>query len=126
MKCLLLSLVFQKELGDKNNAATDQIRQLLPLPKQTYDVITVEPYGAVLDNKGNRVQTFDAIGKKPVSKYHVNFTLLNLMFGIKVPILLLFKILFDLLFHVFYFIFFMFFLVYICIYLLIHFLLEIQ
>ncbi|GFO22710.1 mediator of RNA polymerase ii transcription subunit 12-like, partial [Plakobranchus ocellatus] len=55
----------RKELGDKNNAATDQIRQLLPLPKQTYDVITVEPYGAVLDNKGNRVQTFDAIGKKP-------------------------------------------------------------
>lgn len=55
----------RKELGDKNNAATDQIRQLLPLPKQTLDAITVEPYGAVLDNKGNRVQTFDAIGKKP-------------------------------------------------------------
>lgn len=58
----------QKELGDKNSAAIDQIRQLLPLPKQPYEVITVEPYGAVLDNKGNRVQGFDAIGKKPVSE----------------------------------------------------------
>ncbi|XP_059156878.1 mediator of RNA polymerase II transcription subunit 12-like protein isoform X2 [Physella acuta] len=55
----------RKELGDKNTPAIDQIRQLFPLPKKQVEVITVEPYGAVLDNKGNRVQTFDAIGKKP-------------------------------------------------------------
>ncbi|CAL1546445.1 unnamed protein product [Lymnaea stagnalis] len=55
----------RKELGDKNSPAIDQIRQLFPLPKKQCEVITVEPYGAVLDNKGNRVQGFDAIGKKP-------------------------------------------------------------
>ncbi|XP_012937095.1 mediator of RNA polymerase II transcription subunit 12-like protein [Aplysia californica] len=54
----------RRELGDKNSAATDQIRQLLPLPKQPIEVITVEPYGAVLDNKGNRVPGLDATGKK--------------------------------------------------------------
>jgi hypothetical protein len=60
-------IISQKELGEKSTAATDQIRQLLPLPKLSCEVITVEPYGAVLDNKGNRVQGFDAIGKKLVS-----------------------------------------------------------
>ncbi|KAK0041422.1 mediator of RNA polymerase II transcription subunit 12-like protein isoform X3 [Biomphalaria pfeifferi] len=55
----------RKELGDKNNPTIDQVRQLFPLPKKQCEVITVEPYGAVLDNKGNRVQGFDAIGKKP-------------------------------------------------------------
>lgn len=59
-------LYFQRELGDKNTEATDKLRQLLPLSKKTYEVITCEPHGTLVDSKGNKI-TFDSKAKKQVS-----------------------------------------------------------
>ena len=56
--------VFQKELGDKRSESIDKVRQLLPLPKQTCDVITCEPMGSLIDTKGNKIAGFDSIDKK--------------------------------------------------------------
>nr|KAG5692294.1 hypothetical protein BaRGS_009504 [Batillaria attramentaria] len=53
-----------KELGDKHTDATDRLRQLLPLPKRFYEVISVEPYGTLVDTKGNKITGFDSIAKK--------------------------------------------------------------
>lgn len=62
---LTLSLFFlQKELGDKRSESIDKVRQLLPLPKQTCDVITCEPMGSLIDTKGNKIAGFDSIDKK--------------------------------------------------------------
>ncbi|KAM9316506.1 mediator of RNA polymerase II transcription subunit 12-like protein [Gastrophryne carolinensis] len=54
----------KKELGDKRSESIDKIRQLLPLPKQTCDVITCEPMGSLIDTKGNKIAGFDSIDKK--------------------------------------------------------------
>uniref|UniRef100_H3A096 Mediator complex subunit 12L n=1 Tax=Latimeria chalumnae TaxID=7897 RepID=H3A096_LATCH len=54
----------KKELGDKHSESIDKVRQLLPLPKQTYDVITCEPMGSLIDTKGNKIAGFDSIDKK--------------------------------------------------------------
>ncbi|XP_052783955.1 mediator of RNA polymerase II transcription subunit 12-like protein isoform X1 [Mya arenaria] len=54
----------RKELGDKVFEATDQVRQLLPLPKQFFEVVTVEPHGTLVDTKGNKIQGFDSIKRK--------------------------------------------------------------
>lgn len=43
------------------------MRQLLPLPKQTRDVITCEPQGSLIDTKGNKIAGFDSIFKKEAS-----------------------------------------------------------
>ena len=59
-------LVEQKELGDKHTDATDRLRQLLPVPKRFYEVISVEPFGTLVDTKGNRITGFDSIAKKQV------------------------------------------------------------
>ena len=56
----------QKELGDKAFEATDKVRQILPLPKRYYEVITVEPHGTLVDTKGNKIQGFDSIKRKQV------------------------------------------------------------
>ncbi|GCB73574.1 hypothetical protein scyTo_0002654 [Scyliorhinus torazame] len=53
-----------KELGDKHSESIDKVRQLLPLPKQTCDVITCEPMGSLIDTKGNKIAGFDSIDKK--------------------------------------------------------------
>uniref|UniRef100_F6T2D4 Mediator complex subunit 12L n=1 Tax=Monodelphis domestica TaxID=13616 RepID=F6T2D4_MONDO len=53
-----------KELGDKRSESIDKVRQLLPLPKQTCDVITCEPMGSLIDTKGNKIAGFDSIDKK--------------------------------------------------------------
>ncbi|XP_076454432.1 mediator of RNA polymerase II transcription subunit 12-like protein [Babylonia areolata] len=50
----------KKELGDKHTDATDRLRQLLPVPKRFYEVISVDPHGAQNDSKGNRVSGYDA------------------------------------------------------------------
>lgn len=42
------------------------MRQLLPLPKQTRDVITCEPQGSLIDTKGNKIAGFDSLFKKEV------------------------------------------------------------
>ncbi|XP_058517419.1 mediator of RNA polymerase II transcription subunit 12-like protein isoform X1 [Ochotona princeps] len=54
----------QKELGEKRSESIDKVRQLLPLPKQTCDVITCEPMGSLIDTKGNKIAGFDSIDKK--------------------------------------------------------------
>ncbi|XP_073915816.1 mediator of RNA polymerase II transcription subunit 12-like protein isoform X12 [Castor canadensis] len=54
----------KKELGDKRSESIDRVRQLLPLPKQTCDVITCEPMGSLIDTKGNKIAGFDSIDKK--------------------------------------------------------------
>lgn len=61
--CLLL-LCLQKELGERQSDSLEKVRQLLPLPKQTRDVITCEPQGSLIDTKGNKITGFDSIFKK--------------------------------------------------------------
>lgn len=56
----------QKELGDRQSDSLEKVRQLLPLPKQTRDVITCEPQGSLIDTKGNKIAGFDSIFKKEV------------------------------------------------------------
>lgn len=57
----------KKELGDKNSASIKFVRQLLPLSKQTLEVIACESAGCLTDTKGNKISGFDSIDKKPVS-----------------------------------------------------------
>ncbi|XP_010179374.1 PREDICTED: mediator of RNA polymerase II transcription subunit 12-like protein, partial [Mesitornis unicolor] len=54
----------KKELGDKRSASIDRVRQLLPLPRQTCDIVTCEPMGSLIDTKGNKIAGFDSIDKK--------------------------------------------------------------
>ncbi|NXP44922.1 MD12L protein, partial [Heliornis fulica] len=54
----------KKELGDKRSESIDKVRQLLPLPKQTCDIVTCEPMGSLIDTKGNKIAGFDSIDKK--------------------------------------------------------------
>ncbi|XP_069603385.1 mediator of RNA polymerase II transcription subunit 12 isoform X3 [Ranitomeya imitator] len=54
----------RKELGDRQSESLEKVRQLLPLPKQTRDVITCEPQGSLIDTKGNKIAGFDSIFKK--------------------------------------------------------------
>lgn len=61
------SFPLQKELGDRQSDSLEKVRQLLPLPKQTRDVITCEPQGSLIDTKGNKIAGFDSIFKKEVS-----------------------------------------------------------
>lgn len=49
----------QKELGDRQSESLEKVRQLLPLPKQTRDVITCEPQGSLVDTKGNKIAGFE-------------------------------------------------------------------
>lgn len=57
-------LCLQKELGEHQSDSLEKVRQLLPLPKQTRDVITCEPQGSLIDTKGNKIAGFDSIFKK--------------------------------------------------------------
>ncbi|XP_017476437.1 PREDICTED: mediator of RNA polymerase II transcription subunit 12 [Rhagoletis zephyria] len=58
-KKLYLNLMkkLKKEIGEKNNASIRVIRQLLPLYKQTTEVISCEPAG--VDMKGNKICDMD-------------------------------------------------------------------
>lgn len=60
----------KKELGEKNNSSVRFVRQLLPLSKQTCEVIACESAGCLTDTKGNKISGFDSIDKKPVSRRH--------------------------------------------------------
>lgn len=50
-----LTKKLKKELGDKNSASIKFVRQLLPLSKQTCEVIACEPLGTMTDAKGNKI-----------------------------------------------------------------------
>ncbi|XP_009072261.1 PREDICTED: mediator of RNA polymerase II transcription subunit 12-like protein [Acanthisitta chloris] len=54
----------KKELGDKRSESIDKVRQLLPLPKLTCDIVACEPMGSLIDTKGNKIAGFDSIDKK--------------------------------------------------------------
>ncbi|XP_014230379.1 mediator of RNA polymerase II transcription subunit 12-like isoform X1 [Trichogramma pretiosum] len=54
----------KKELGDKNSQSIQFVRQLLPLPKVTMEVITCEQVGCITDTKGNKIAGFNSIDKK--------------------------------------------------------------
>lgn len=68
----------KKELGDRNSPSIRFVRQLLPLPKLTMEVITCEPVGCLTDTKGNKIAGFDSIDKK-----QVNFHDFNILFFFK-------------------------------------------
>lgn len=57
--CNSLFFFPQKELGDRQSESLEKVRQLLPLPKQTRDVITCEPQGSLIDTKGNKIAGFE-------------------------------------------------------------------
>ena len=52
-----------KELGDKQSDSIDKIRQLLPIPKRFFEVLSCEAHGTQMDSKGNK---YDGFGKKEV------------------------------------------------------------
>ncbi|NWS20748.1 MD12L protein, partial [Pachyramphus minor] len=54
----------KKELGDKRSESIDKVRQLLPLPRLTCDIVACEPTGSLIDTKGNKITGFDSIDKK--------------------------------------------------------------
>ncbi|NXB33034.1 MD12L protein, partial [Eulacestoma nigropectus] len=54
----------KKELGDKRSESIDKVRQLLPLPRLTCDIVACEPVGSLIDTKGNKIAGFDSIDKK--------------------------------------------------------------
>ena len=56
----------RKELGDKNGPSIKYVRQLLPLAKQTCEVLTCDSAGSSTDAKGNKI-AIDSIEKKNVS-----------------------------------------------------------
>lgn len=59
----------QKELGERQSDSLEKVYQLLPLPKQTRDVITCEPQGSLIDTKGNKIAGFDSIFKKEAGSF---------------------------------------------------------
>lgn len=54
----------KKEVGDKHSDGINLVRQLLPVPRKTIEVITCENMGSLIDNKGNKITGFDSIKKK--------------------------------------------------------------
>lgn len=62
-------LCLQKELGERQSDSLEKVYQLLPLPKQTRDVITCEPQGSLIDTKGNKIAGFDSIFKKEAGSF---------------------------------------------------------
>lgn len=64
----LFIIIKQKELGDKQSDSIDKIRQLLPIPKRFFEVISCEAHGTQMDSKGNK---YDGFGKKEVSSHKI-------------------------------------------------------
>ena len=58
----------KKELTDRNSTSMKPLRQLLPLPcsKVQAEIIVTQPTSTIIDSKGNRVQSFEFVDKKPV------------------------------------------------------------
>lgn len=61
----------KKELGDKKHTSRSlqYVRQLLPLPKLTMEVVMCEQVGCITDTKGNKIAGFNSIDKKQASPY---------------------------------------------------------
>ncbi|TMS17663.1 Mediator of RNA polymerase II transcription subunit 12 [Larimichthys crocea] len=62
----------RKELGDRQSESLEKVRQLLPLPKQTRDVITCEPQGSLIDTKGNKIAGFEKEGLQVSTKQKIS------------------------------------------------------
>uniref|UniRef100_A0A3P9HYA9 Mediator complex subunit 12 n=1 Tax=Oryzias latipes TaxID=8090 RepID=A0A3P9HYA9_ORYLA len=69
---LVKKLRLQKELGDRQSESLEKVRQLLPLPKQTRDVITCEPQGSLIDTKGNKIAGFEKEGLQVSTKQKIS------------------------------------------------------
>lgn len=69
----------KKEIGERQNASLQHIRQLLPLPRSTTEVIAVEPAGSVTDSKGNKI-SFDSTVDK---KHDLQVSILNIKFHVE-------------------------------------------
>lgn len=70
----------KKELGDKNGASIKYVRQLLPIAKQTCEVITCDPAGSYIDSKGNKCNGHDGPDKKHVSIFFIKLTFFSKIF----------------------------------------------
>ncbi|CAG7719777.1 unnamed protein product [Allacma fusca] len=55
----------KKELTDRNSESIKPLRQLLPFSKVQSEVVVTQPTSTVVDSKGNRVQSFEFVDKKP-------------------------------------------------------------
>lgn len=64
----------KKELGDRNSASIQHVRQLLPLLKINSEIIACEPAGCLTDTKGNKIAGFDSIDKKQVCMKLIAYT----------------------------------------------------
>uniref|UniRef100_A0AAR5PM52 Mediator complex subunit Med12 domain-containing protein n=1 Tax=Dendroctonus ponderosae TaxID=77166 RepID=A0AAR5PM52_DENPD len=53
----------KKEIGERQNVSLMHIKQLLPLPRVTTEIIGVEPTGCLTDSKGYKI-SFDSVDKK--------------------------------------------------------------
>ncbi|KAK9891849.1 hypothetical protein WA026_016648 [Henosepilachna vigintioctopunctata] len=53
----------KKEVGERQNASLQHIRQLLPITRSVTEIIAVEPIGSLTDGKGNKI-SFDSIDEK--------------------------------------------------------------
>uniref|UniRef100_A0A671MJ58 Mediator of RNA polymerase II transcription subunit 12-like n=1 Tax=Sinocyclocheilus anshuiensis TaxID=1608454 RepID=A0A671MJ58_9TELE len=62
----------RKELGERQSESLEKVRQLLPLPKQTRDVITCEPQGSLIDTKGNKIAGFEKEGLQVSTKQKIS------------------------------------------------------
>lgn len=69
----------QKELGDRQSESLEKVRQLLPLPKQTRDVITCEPQGSLIDTKGNKIAGFEKEVNHLFYVYMQNYTVFGVI-----------------------------------------------
>lgn len=54
----------KKEVGERQNASLQHIRQLLPLPRLATEVIAVENAGSITDSKGNKISFDSTVDKK--------------------------------------------------------------
>jgi mediator of RNA polymerase II transcription subunit 12 len=70
-------LFIMQELGDRTSPSIQHVRQLLPLPKVTAEVVVCQPMGCLTDTKGNKIAGFDSIDKKQVSKWHKGYCFLQ-------------------------------------------------
>lgn len=57
---------FLQELSDKDSESIKPLRQLLPFSKVQVDIIVTTATSMIIDSKGNRVQSFEFVDKKPV------------------------------------------------------------
>jgi len=59
----------KKELTDRDSDSIKPLRQLLPFSRVFAEIIVTQSTSTIVDSKGNRVQSFEYVDKKPVSLF---------------------------------------------------------